>query len=72
MATNAENIATIKANLLTALATESASPKPSYSVDGQSVDWNGYRASLLAQIASLNALLSTEAGPFEDVTVYEA
>lgn len=65
MATDAENIATIKSNLLTALATESASPKPSYSIDGQSVDWNGYRAALLKQIADCNALLASTAGPFE-------
>ncbi len=65
MPTNAENIATIKSNLLTALATESASPKPSYSIDGQQVDWNGYRASLLKQIADLDAILAAAAGPWE-------
>lgn len=67
MATNAENIATIKANLLSALATESASPKPSYSIDGQQVDWNGYRAAITKQISDLNLLLMAEQGPVEDV-----
>ena len=65
MATDAENIATIRSNLLTALVTESANPKPSYAIDGQSVDWNGYRAALLKQIADLNALMSSLDGPFE-------
>jgi hypothetical protein len=65
MATNAENIATIKANLLTALATESANPKPSYSMGGQSFDWNGYRSAVLKQIADLDALLAAAEGPWE-------
>lgn len=65
MATDAENIATIRSNLLTKLATESANPKPSYSIDGQSVDWNGYRAALMKQIADLNAMAAQVNGPFE-------
>ena len=68
MATDAENIATIRSNLLTALATESASPKPSYSIDGQSVDWNGYRAALMKQIADCNALLTAAAGSYEVIS----
>ena len=65
MATDIQNIATIKSNLLAALATESANPKPSYSIDGQNVDWNGYRASLLKQIADLDAILAAAGGPWE-------
>lgn len=67
MATDAQNIATIKSNLLAALATESASPKPSYSIDGQQVDWNGYRAAMMKQIADCDALLAVAAGPWEEV-----
>lgn len=67
MATEAENIATIRANLLAALATESANPKPSYSIDGQSVDWNGYRAAILAQVAALNAVLAASVGVYEEI-----
>lgn len=72
MATDAANIATIRSNLLTALATESANPKPSYSVDGQSVDWNGYRASVLKQIADLNSLMAAAEGPYEIQDQYDA
>ena len=68
MATNAENIATIKANYLTELATESANPKTSYSIDGQSVSWNEYRASLLAAIKELDVMLAAAQGPVEAVS----
>jgi len=64
MATDAENIATIRSNILTALATESANPKPSYSINGQQVDWNGYRAALLKQLQDLPSL----EGPVELIT----
>jgi hypothetical protein len=67
MATDADNIATIRANLLAALATESANPKPSYSVDGQQVDWNGYRTAILGQIAALNGLQAAAVGVFEEL-----
>ena len=67
MATDAEQIATIRSNLLSALATESANPKPSYNIDGQQVDWNGYRTAILGQIAALNALLSSATGAFEEI-----
>ena len=67
MASEAENIATIRANLLASLATESANPKPSYSIDGQSVDWNGYRTAILGQIAQLNAILAASVGVYEEI-----
>jgi hypothetical protein len=67
MATDAENIATIRANLLAALATESANPKPSYNIDGQQVDWNGYRTAILGQIAALNGLQTAAVGIFEEI-----
>ena len=67
MPTDAEQIATIKSNLLAALATESANPKPSYNIDGQQVDWNGYRNAILCQIAALNSLQSAATGAFEEI-----
>ena len=62
MPSDAEQIATIKSNLLAVLATESANPKPSYNVDGQQVDWNGYRSAILGQIAALNSLQAAATG----------
>ena len=67
MATDAQNIATIRSNLLASLATESASPKPSYSIDGQSVDWNGYRKAITQQIKDLDELLAASQGPIEEI-----
>jgi len=67
MPTDAEQIATIRSGLLAALATESANPKPSYNIDGQQVDWNGYRTAILGQIAALNTLLSAATGVFEEI-----
>jgi hypothetical protein len=67
MAGDAEQIATIRSNLLTALATESANPKPSYNIDGQQVDWNGYRTAILGQIMALNNLQAAAVGAFEEL-----
>jgi hypothetical protein len=67
MPTDAEQIATIKSNLLAALATESANPKPSYNIDGQQVDWNGYRNAILQQIMTLNNLQAAAVGAFEEL-----
>jgi len=67
MATDAEQIATIRSNLLQALATESANPKPSYNIDGQQVDWNGYRNAILQQIMTLNNLQAAAVGAFEEL-----
>jgi len=67
MAGDAEQIATIRSNLLTALATESANPKPSYNIDGQQVDWNGYRTAILGQIMALNNLQAAAVGVFEEL-----
>ena len=67
MPTDAEQIATIRSNLLAALATESANPKPSYNIDGQQVDWNGYRTAILGQIMALNNLQAAAVGAFEEL-----
>ena len=64
MATDLENLIAIRSNLLAALRTESANPKPSYTVGNQSVDWNGYRAALLQQIEQINAQMAG-VEPFE-------
>ncbi len=65
MATAAENLETTLNNLCAALAAESANPQPSYSINGQQVDWNGYRAAVMQQIKSLNEMIEDLNGPFE-------
>lgn len=67
MATDLENLQTIRTNLISALVTQSASPQPSYNIDGQAMSWNEYRQSLLTQIGQLDALIGAEE-PFEIVT----
>ena len=37
----------------------------SYSIDGVSYDWNGYRAALINQVKELNSLIQQSDAPFE-------
>lgn len=47
----------LQTNYLNTLALESVAPKPTYNVDGQTVDWTAYRASLIKTIEGLNMLI---------------
>lgn len=42
MPTDLEQIQTIKSQALASIAEITANPKPSYTIDGQSVAWNAY------------------------------
>ena len=66
MATFADNLVTARNAYATELALGNV--KPSYSIDGQQTDWNGYRASLLDSIAKLNGLIDSANGPWEVIT----
>jgi hypothetical protein len=48
---DADTIATIKTQTLAIIATITASPKPSYSIDGQSISWGEYLAQLQQTVA---------------------
>lgn len=50
MSSETEQISTIRAQTLTQLEELRASPKPSYSIDGQSVSWTDYVESLQSTI----------------------
>jgi 16S rRNA U516 pseudouridylate synthase RsuA-like enzyme len=65
---NAAKIQAALDNLQNQLITASANPKPTYSVDGQSVSWNEYLRMLTDGIKSLNEMLSM-ADPVEFRTV---
>lgn len=67
MATDLENLLTIRSNLLAALADISANPKPTYSINGQSVSHNEHRRSLLEEVKSINALIVQADGPYEEI-----
>jgi len=64
MPTDAEQLATIKTNTLALLADLSAHPKPSYMIDGQSVQWGAYHRMLMDQLKEVNAQIAAET-PFE-------
>jgi hypothetical protein len=49
--TDAETIAAIRTQTLALLAAITAEPKPSYSIDGQSMAWTDYLAQLRQMIA---------------------
>lgn len=61
---NASDLETIKSNLITALKTASANPKPNYSIDGQSVSWADYIKMLNDQITAVNLQINNET-PYE-------
>lgn len=73
MATDLANLKSIKSNLLQVLADETAyqvtnGPKPSYSLDGESMSWNEWRGAILDKIQLLNNLIQNEQTPFQVVS----
>lgn len=54
------NLQTLKTNLITALNDAIASPKPTYSIDGQSISWGEYYRMLSEQIKVVNELINME------------
>jgi hypothetical protein len=67
MATDAENIATIKSNALARLAEITAAKKPSYTENGRSVSWAEYHKILSDQVAWCDQQLAA-IEPFEVIT----
>lgn len=65
MATFLENLIATRDNLAAELATNSANPQPSYSIDGRSVPWNDYRSSLIDQIEKLRLEIIKARGAVE-------
>jgi hypothetical protein len=63
----ATDLAQVKTNLTAALLTISASPKPSYNIDGQQISWTEYMQMLLDQIKAVDAKLAA-VSPEEVVT----
>ena len=52
-------------NVILQLTLITANPKPSYSIDGQSVSWESYYAMLLRSIDELRKQIQIQSGPFE-------
>ena len=64
-----DDLITARDNLAAELATNSASPQPSYSVAGRSIPWNEYRRSLLEEIESLTHQIWVARGATEIQTI---
>ncbi|MBC8291475.1 MAG: hypothetical protein H8E37_14330 [Planctomycetes bacterium] len=64
MPTNAEQLETIKANVLAILVDLTENPKPTYTIDGQKVAWAEYFKTLTDQLAVIDEQLTSE-DPFE-------
>lgn len=45
-----------------------ASPKPSYSIDGQSFSWNEYLKTLLEQVKALDEVIAGSQGQLFEIT----
>lgn len=67
MATYLENLTTARDQIAANLVEITASPKPSYDIDGQRVEWTDYFKALTDQLARMNELLNG-AEPFEEVS----
>lgn len=60
MPTDTEQITTIKTRTLALLADLSENPKPSYMIDGQSIQWAAYERMLLAKVEWCDARLPAQ------------
>lgn len=72
MATYEENLIIIRDNIAAELAAITASGyirKPTYNIDGQMVDWNGYRDSLTRHLKEYNELIGIGT-PFEEISEF--
>lgn len=58
----------IKANLLALIADVTSSPKPNYTVDGQSVSWQSYLDSLFSKLEMINTQINASQ-PFEEQSI---
>jgi hypothetical protein len=65
MATLAENLDTAINNIGVLLVQMTASPKPSYGLDGESYSWSDYFAMLTAQLKALQEQRQLAGGPIE-------
>jgi hypothetical protein len=63
--TRASNLSTALDNLASKIATESATLRPSYSIDGQSVSRDAFLKNLIDQYERLLQLSQLTSGPFE-------
>ena len=59
---------TIRSQILSVIAEITANPKPTYSIDGQSIKWNEYLAQLQKSVDWCNENIEKESEPIEIVS----
>jgi hypothetical protein len=65
MATVLDNLTAAKANVAANLAAMTASPKPNYSLDGESYSWAELFDIYMRQLLTLDEAIERAGGPFE-------
>ncbi len=65
MPTDAEQLATIKTQTLANIVAITASPNPTYTIDGQEIEWAEYLRQLQSTLAWVNKQLVQAGGPYE-------
>ena len=64
MPTDAEQLATIKSQILANLVEITENPKPTYNIDGQHILWGDLFEKYTKQLAEINELLNAQS-PYE-------
>lgn len=67
MSNSHETLLLIKSNLLDRIAEITASPKPDYSIDGQSVSWSSYLDNLWSKVREIDQQINASE-PYEIVS----
>jgi hypothetical protein len=65
MASELETLQSIRTSLLEQIESLTESPRPNYSVDGQSVSWQSLYDSLWDKLQRVNEQIAQFEGPFE-------
>lgn len=68
MATYRDNLITTRDQIAARLAEVTDSPKPNYSIDGQSVSWAEYFSTLTGQLEAINKLIQQAGSPFMTIS----
>jgi hypothetical protein len=66
--TVADDLNTIKNNILSNLKEITDVKKPNYEIDGQKISWQDYFDSLMSNLDKVNMQIDRESGPFEERT----
>ncbi len=69
MASNLDDLKTIRDSMIARLKEILASPKPSYSIDGVSYQFTAYQRMLIDKLETINALIISCEGPVSSVDV---